>query len=129
MKNKQIEMFAKKLFKKSLSEDHVDPKKVKAIIDSLNEMKPQRLLEIYLSYLNLIELKIEGETAYIETPFAPDKVWANEIEREIRSKFPQVTQIRFLVNPHLIAGLKVKIADMVYENSFKAKLEIIRNLH
>lgn len=129
MKNKQIEVFAKKLFKKSLAEDQVDPKKVKAIVENLKELQPKRLLEIYLSYLNLIELKIEDGTAYIETPLSPDKVWANDIEKEIKSKFPQVTQIRFLVNPHLIAGLKVKIADMVYENSFQAKLETIRNLH
>lgn len=129
MKNKQIETFAKKLFRKSLTEDQVDPKKVNGVIASLKELKPQGLLEIYQSYLNLIELKIEDSTAYIETPFPPDKVWANETESEIRRKFPQVIQIRFLVNPQLIAGLKVKIADMVYENSFKAKLETIRNLH
>ena len=98
MKNKQIEVFARKLFKKSLSEDRVDPKKVKAVIEGLKEMQPQRLLEIYQSYLNLIELKIEAETAYIETPFSPDKVWANETEREIRNKFPIIEDYEMVQN-------------------------------
>lgn len=126
MKNKQIELLARKLLRKSLTTDKVDPKKVKEIIAGLNSVKPDNLLEIYQSYLDLIEMKIEEATAYVETPFAPDRSWATEIEKDIKAKFPQVAQIHFLVNPNLIAGLKVKIADMVYENSYQSRLNSLR---
>jgi F-type H+-transporting ATPase subunit delta len=129
MTSKKIETLAKKLLKKSLSADRVDPKKVTEIMASLKQLKPNNLLEVYKSYLDLLELKIEEQTAYVETPLAPDTAWAKELEKDLRAKFPSVTEVRFVVNPSLIAGLKVKIADMVYENSYQSRLQSLRSMN
>lgn len=129
MTSKQIESMARKLLRNSLTIDAVDPQKVTAVISGLKELKPNNLLEIYQSYLELLQLKIEEHTAYVETPLSPDAVWAKEMEEELKKKFPSVLEVRFIVNESLIAGLKVKIADMVYENSFKNKLNLLRSMH
>jgi F0F1-type ATP synthase delta subunit len=129
MTEKKIEAFAKGLLKKSLSEDKVDPQKVEQVIVALKKLKPTNLLEIYRAYLNMLELRIEYHTAYIETPFKPEARWAAEVEKEIMDRFDQVHYVQFIVNEGLIAGLKVQIADMVYENSFKNQLEGLRKAH
>ena|SRR3989344_1169064 len=129
MNSKKIEAFAKKLLRRSLTEDRVDPKKVTSIVQSLKELRPNNLLDIYQTYLGLLEFKIEEDTAYVETPLTPDSAWAKETDQQIKAKFPHVQEVKFVVNPSLIAGLKVQIADMVYDTSFKSKLESLRSLN
>ena len=129
MNSKKIEAFAKKLLRRSLTEDRVDPKKVTSIVQSLKELRPNNLLDIYQTYLGLLEFKIEEGTAYVETPLTPDSAWAKETDQQIKAKFPHVQEVKFVVNPSLIAGLKVQIADMVYDTSFKSKLESLRSLN
>lgn len=129
MAKKKTESIAKKLFKNSLTHGHVDPVKVNEVTKLLREMTDSTKLELYKSYARLIEIKINQETAYIDTPFEATGKWAQEIEKMIRDRFPEVNYVHFTVDPQLIAGIKVKIADMVYENSLKAKLDSLRKVH
>ena len=127
-KNKSL-IIAKRLFKHSLTHNHVDAIKVTEVTKLLKGMTQSSKLDIYKSYAHLIEVKIIQETAYIDTPFEATGKWAAEIESLVKERFPEVKYVHFTVDPQLIAGIKVQIADMVYENSLKAKLNSLRKVH
>lgn len=127
-KRKTVE-FAKKLVRSSLSKGKIDPVKVEEVTKMIKEVSGINALEVLKRYAELIEVRILEETAYVETPFEATGKWAEDIKDLIHAKFPEVTYINFVVNPTLIAGVKLQIADMVYENSLKAKLDNLRKVN
>lgn len=129
MSHNKIEDFAKKLYKQSLTAGHVDPLKVKEITAIIRSAKDSDTLALLKNYTRKIEFRIYQETAFVESPFAADGVWEKEVEKKIHDQFPEVNYVHFVVNPSLIAGIKLQIADLVYENSIKAKLNNLRKLN
>jgi F-type H+-transporting ATPase subunit delta len=129
MAKKKTRTIAKKLFRHSLTDGHIDPVKVGEVTKLLKGMTEGTKLELYKNYARLIEIKINQETAFVDTPFEATGKWAEGIEKMIKDRFPEVSYVHFSIDPDLIAGIKVQIADMVYENSLKARLNLLRKVH
>lgn len=129
MSHNKIEDFAKRLYQQSLTSGHVDPIKVGEVTKLIKTAKDADTLALLKNYTRKIEFRIYQETAFVESPFEPDGIWEKEIEKKIHDKFPEVNYVHFTINPTLIAGIKLQIADMVYENSIKAKLQALRKVN
>lgn len=120
MNTRQKTKIAKNLFKKSLKNSSVDPKKVTAILKSLTASKPQGLIGILKVYKRLIETRIATETLTIESPMAANKL--KKLESELLKKTSAKRTVH-ITNTNLIIGAKITNGDWVWEDTLATKLK------
>ena len=100
----------------------VEPERVSAVCEYVSQnfaqeksLKTLRLLERYL------ESKIERDCALVESAGALSAESKSLLEAFVKSKNSRA-RVDFAENPELIAGVRVRIGDSLWENSVKQKL-------
>ena len=107
-------------------EGRVDEQKVRSILDSLREEPPphhRSILEHYHAEVQRRILSYEGELQIAEgsADEAPQL-----LEQKIKDADGPGSALHTTANPKLIAGIRLRIGDDVYEDSIDQRLENLR---
>lgn len=124
---KRITQIAKHLVGQSLTNDQIDPAKVALVLEGVKQTKASGAVAILKAYQHFLAQKLAVQTAIIEVSQEPSATLKTQIETEVKAKFPPVMDFQFRVDPKLIGGLRITIADMVYEQSIHGTLESLRS--
>lgn len=118
-----VKNWASLLFKLCQNQEgKLELNRVCAVCEYVAQNFPQDIsLKILRNLKKSLSFKIEKNSALVESAGSlnPDSKLA--IESFIKSKNPEA-QIEFLENPKLIAGIRIKIGDSLWENSAEQKL-------
>ena len=115
----KIRVYAKKLVQLSLSGGSVSAEQVAAVLSHLEKNPPARLPLILQTYHKLIVVELAKSEARVEHagPVSADALAA--IAASLGKRYSRtVTK----ANPALLAGLRVRIGDDVYESSISNQL-------
>jgi F-type H+-transporting ATPase subunit delta len=109
-----------------LSEGRLDHGKVRAVLASLVERRPAGSAEILQEFHRLIRLNLESHAALVESAAALSSSEKAVIEKNLTDRFGSETTFGYLVNPDLIAGMRVKIGSDVYDASVRERLKRLK---
>ena len=115
-KSKRISATVKLLIKNSLNNGQVDVKKAANIVKALMHSKIPNLLNVLRLYKKRLQIQISKEEVYIETATK-----LSGMEKDILGK-TGAKRIIYKLNPQMIAGIKIKHGDWVWEESLDSKL-------
>lgn len=102
---------------------NVDAKRVGAVCEYAKEnLSREASLKVLRLVKKALALKIGRDEALIESAGALDETSQAALEAFVKSKNPSA-KIEFAKNSELLAGVRVKLGDNVWENSAKQKLE------
>ena len=118
----KIRTYARQLLQISLVDGRVSSEQVAGILAYLEQNPPTRLSTILVAYHKLIALELAKSEARVEHAghVAPEALAAIAVSLGQRYGRPVTAVAKS--NPSLIAGLRVRIGDDVYESSVAGQL-------
>ncbi len=123
MRQREIKDFAKRLVELSLdNERQVSADRVHGVLEALQAKPPRQLKALLKEYLTQLRRELRQTQAVVE--YAGD-LSAATLE-SIAAEFTKLTGRKVTAvgkpNPELIAGVRVRVGDDVYEDSLATRL-------
>jgi F-type H+-transporting ATPase subunit delta len=119
---KQVQQLARQFFRLSVVDDVVSAERVAGVLEYVAKHRPPRALAVLKAYQRLIAAEIARSQAVVEhagpvTPAILDSI-AAAMTRTYRRPVASVARPRAA----LLAGLRVRVGDDVYESSVASQL-------
>lgn len=121
-KNKQLEKRVDQFMKDTFSKNgEIDSQKVKVYVKSLKALPiPDSILALAL-YLRRIKTESEKTTLEIETAIPLSLSQMGQIAQALKAEH-EIRSVKSKINPSLLGGLRVKIGDVVYDDSVSRRI-------
>ena len=124
MKNDmKISRFAKKLVELSKEEGVVTEAKVSEVLEALKQLQHRHHLMILKTFLNYIRREITLQTAVVSTPSSLGEASLKTIEAQFTQAYHRPIHAVLRHDDSLIAGVKVRVGDDVYDASIAGHLK------
>lgn len=122
--DQKINQFAKKLVELSKEDGLVSEAKVKEVLAALKQASSVRYpVRTLKAYLRLIRRAIAAQTAEVATAGALSKEALAAIEANFSKLYDRPIQAVPVNQPSLIAGVRVRVGDDLYDASVAGRLE------
>ena len=125
-RDKQISQLAKKLVILSKdSEGIITGSKVDQVLSGLKQVQPRRYLALLRCYLEHIRHEIALQTAEVTAPSAISEDALKAIEQHYSTIYGRSIRARSITEESLIAGVRVRVGDDLYDASIAGQLSRI----
>jgi len=121
--NKSAQLFARRLFDMSLVDDIVSAEHVEGVLAYIEKHAPANALQILQTYKKLIARELAKSHAVVEHAGPVTEGILRSIEGAFTQKYKRQVTVSSRHNAGLIAGLRMRIGDDVYESSIAGQLE------
>ena len=120
--SKQARRDGKALFTNCKVGGIFDENRVRQTVSAVIAQKPRGYVGILSHFQRLVKLDIERRTARVESAAQLSDSLAASVKANLAQRYGQGLDIKFSVNPALIAGLRVKVGSDVFDGSVRARL-------
>ena len=120
--NKETRQLSKDLLRGSFVEGRLDSGRVSSLLKSLIEKKPRHYLQVLEAYKRLLRLEVEKRTATIETATELSRDAGQKIVENLKRKYGGDLTARFVVNPELLGGMRIRVGSDVWDSSVRNRL-------
>jgi len=120
--SKQIRREARELFQLCRVDGRLDENRISSIVEEVLQKKPRGYLQILKVFKRLVKLEIDRNTATVESAIEIDEQTKNQIIENLIRLYGNNLRVKFVVNPSLIGGLRIKVGSKVYDSSIITKL-------
>ena len=119
---KQTKLLAKQLFKLSVVDGEVSADRVAGVLGWIEKHQPRHPLALLQHYHRLVANEIAKSRAVVEHAGAVNQATLQSIADAMSKKYNRRVTSVAKPNPALLAGLRVRVGDDVYENSVAGQL-------
>jgi F-type H+-transporting ATPase subunit delta len=124
--SKTAKKSARLLYGVVFTDGRLDQAKVRSALASIQQKHPAGGAEILNEFQRLVRLYLESHAAVVETSGPLSAPETASLEKSLTARFGPETTFSYLVNPGLIAGIRVKIGSDVYDASVRERLHRLR---
>ena len=119
---KKVQHLARELFKVSLAEGRVAPERVTGVLAYLEKHPPEHALAVLKTYHRLIAQEVSKSQAVVEYAGQVGATVLQSIAAAMTQRYHRPITTVGQPNPELIAGVRVRVGDDVYESSIAGHL-------
>ncbi|HEX4632006.1 MAG TPA: F0F1 ATP synthase subunit delta [Chthoniobacterales bacterium] len=121
--NKETRQLSKELLRASFTDGQLDAGRISSLLKSLIEKKPRHYIQVLEAYQRLLRLEVEKRTATIETAgeLSPDA--GQQIVDNLKRRYGNDLAARFVVNPELLGGMRIRVGSDVWDSSVRNRLQ------
>lgn len=124
--DKKAQALAKQLTALSLGRDGaVDPERVTGVLAYLEKHQPAQLMTVLKAYRRRIERELQKTNAVVEHAGEVSSEVLAAIGGALTQKYRRSIATSASRNDDLIAGLRVRVADDVYESTVAGQLDTL----
>jgi F-type H+-transporting ATPase subunit delta len=120
--NKQAQQLARQLFKLSLVDGKLSAERVSGVLGYVEKTKPAHTLAVLKTYQRLVATELARGQAVVEHAGAVSESLLQTIAAAMTKKYSRAITASARPNPKLLAGLRVRVGDDVYESSVAGQL-------
>lgn len=122
---KQVQQLARQLLKMSIVDGAISPERVGGVLEYVEKHRPPHTLAVLQAYHRLVAIEIARGQAVVEHagPVAPAVLTRIAAAMTARYQRPVTSVARR--NDTLLAGLRVRVGDDVYESSVAGQLDTL----
>ena len=122
-RDQKITRLAKKLVELSKDKGVVTEAKVAEVLDALKQVQHRHHLTLLKTFLNFLRREIALQTALVATPTALSASTLQAIEATYTKLYDRPIKAVTQQDPSLIAGVRVRVGDDVYDASVSGRLQ------
>ena len=119
---KKPQQLARQLFKLSLVNGQLTAERVAGVLGYVEKTKPANLLAVLKAYQRLIAAEVARNHAVVEHAGPVSDAVVQQIAASMSKKYNRSVTATAKTNPSLLAGLRIRVGDDVYENSVAGHL-------
>jgi F-type H+-transporting ATPase subunit delta len=123
--SKQSQQFARQLFRLSIEGVQISAERVAGVLAYLAQHPPRQPLAVLRHYHRLVAGQLARNRALVEHGGPVDDGLLRAIEAAFTRKYQRPVAATARPNPDLIAGLRVRVGDDVYEASVAGQLAVL----
>jgi len=123
--NKQTQNLARQLFKLSVVDGQISAERVTGVLGYLEKLKPAHPLAVLKAYQRLVATELARNLAVVEHAGAVSDSILQAIAASMAKKYGRPIATSTRANPALLAGLRVRVGDDVYESSVSGQLGVL----
>lgn len=120
--SRQSQQFARQLFRLSLADGQVSAERVNGVLAHLAAHPPRQPLAVLRRYQRLITIQLAKNRALVEHAGPVDDGVLRVIETAFTQKYQRPIAAVARPAPALIAGLRIRVGDDLYESSVASQL-------
>ena len=120
--NKETRQLAKGLLRSSFVDGRLDSARVSSLVKTLIEKKPRNYIKALEAYKRLLRLEVEKRSATIETATALAPEAGEQIVANLKRKYGGDLAAKFVVNPELLGGMRIRVGSDVWDSSVRNRL-------
>ncbi len=120
--NKQINQLAKQLYKLSLENGALSADRVSGVLAYIQKHRPAHSLAVLKAYQRLVAAEVARGQAVIEHAGPANQASLDSIAAALSQKYQRKVVPLAQRNDTLLAGLRVRVGDDVYESSVAGQL-------
>jgi F-type H+-transporting ATPase subunit delta len=120
--SKQSQQFARQLFRLSLADGQISAERVGGVLVYLEKHPPRQPLAVLRHYHRLVATQLARNRALVEHAGAINDGILRAIEGVLMQRYQRPIAATAQSNPGLIAGLRIRVGDDVYESSVAGQL-------
>ena len=121
--NKEIRQLAREMLRASFTDSQLGGGKIASLVQSLITKRPRHFMDVLQYYKRLLRLEIEKRHARIEgaTQLSPEA--AVDIVARLKRKYGEDLTTKFVVDPTLLGGVRVRVGSDVWDGTLRNRLE------
>jgi F-type H+-transporting ATPase subunit delta len=123
--NKQTQQLARQLFKLSLVDGRISEERVAGVLGYVEKLQPAHPLALLKAYHRLIATEIAKGQAVVEHAGVVSDSILQTIAASMTTRYGRAITASTRANPALLAGLRVRVGDDVYESSISGQLSTL----
>lgn len=123
--NKQTQHLARQLFKLSLVDGRISAERVTGVLGYLEKISPAHPLAVLKAYHRLVAVELAKSQALVEHAGKVSDTVLQSIAAAMTKKYGRPIAASARANPALLAGLRVRVGDDVYESSVAGHLDAL----
>jgi len=120
--NKKAQQLARQLFKLSLVDGRISADRVTGVLGYIEKLRPAHPLAVLKAYQRFVVTELAKSQAVVEHAGAVSDSILQAIAASMSKKYGRAITTSKLANPQLLAGLRVRVGDDVYESSVSGQL-------
>lgn len=118
----QIQQLARQLFQLSLVDGRLSEEQVAGVLAYVEKHEPVNALAIVKEYRRLVAAEVAREVAIVEHAGPVEEASLSAIAGALSQRYKRHVTATARPNPGLLAGLRVRIGDDVFESSVSGQL-------
>ena len=119
---KHVQQLARQLFKMSMVDGVLSAERVTGVLEYLEKHRPPQTLAVLKAYQRLVTLEVARGQAVVEHAGSIDDSLLGAIAASMTRRYSRPVTSIARRNDALLAGLRVRIGDDVYESSVAGQL-------
>ena len=120
--NKQVQQLARQLFKMSVVEGELSADRVTGVLQYVEKHRPAHSLALLKSYQRMIAAEVARGQAVVEHAGSINQAVLTGITAAMTAKYHRKVVSVARRNDALLAGLRIRVGDDVFESSIASQL-------
>jgi F-type H+-transporting ATPase subunit delta len=123
---KEAQKTSRQLLKLSFTDGKLDEQKVNQVVQSVLTEKPRHYGEVLKDYQRLVRLEVAKRHAVVESATELNSNLSDLLITKLKARYGDDLTIEFKTNATLLGGLRVKLADDVWDGSIRNRLRTLQ---
>jgi F-type H+-transporting ATPase subunit delta len=119
---KQTQQLARQLFKLSFENGQITAERVAGVLGYVEKIQPLQIVAVLKAYQRLVSTELARGQAVVEHAGSVSPAVLQSIAAALTKKYGRTVTATAKPNPSLLAGLRVRVGDDIYENSVSSQL-------
>ena len=119
---KQIHQLARQLFKLSLVDGVLSGERVAGVLGYVEKHPPDKPVAVLVAYRHLVAAEVARGLAVVEHAGPVSEAALQSIASSMTVRYRRPVTAGAKANPALLAGLRIRVGDDVYESSVAGQL-------
>lgn len=122
MQNRKITDFVRRLVELATEDGKLSAERVQAVLETLSANPPRNHLAIIRQFRHAVERFEREHTLVIESATELSESTASSLLEEYSKRYDRKLSLVQTENPSLIAGMRLRVGDDVYDLSVRGRL-------
>lgn len=123
--SKQTLQLARQLFRLTLVNGQLSAERVGGVLGYIEKSKPANTVALLKAYQRLVAAEVARNQAVIEHAGPVSEAVVQQIATSLGRRYGRTITATTRPNPSLLAGVRVRVGDDVYENSVAGQLSAL----
>ena len=120
--DKQARQLARQLFKMSFANDRLSSERITGVLGYLEKTNPANAIAVLKVYQRLVAAELARSQAVVEHAGPISDTILQSIAATMSKRYGRPVSATAKPNPNLLAGLRIRVGDDVYDSSVAAQL-------
>ncbi len=119
---RESKRIARQLYRSCFENGHFQTSRVSRVLQAFGKLQSRDSLAVLVEFHRFVKAEIAKRTAVVESAVKLSEAICAKIHSDLKLRYGQEIDIQFTLNPDLLAGVRIRIGNDVWDGSVRGRL-------